>query len=277
MGSWLEQVVGEQVAAVLGAEFTSVHAGGTDEHDCTIYRGEEVHAFLEVTEDCDQVLQASNAHAYDHPEAVIRDLTAGSGEWVFLVDARTRVSKVEELQAIVDDLIRSGSTRFDAFEPNAPHRSESVARVGAHTVFKLGAASDRAQLVFSPASVGSFLRTDPELLVDYARDLLSRPAIQTKVDRLVARADGRTAWLAVVVSTATPPSVYLKIIGEATAPAQPINATPLPEGLDGFWILSSERRRVAAIRRDVGWNIWDARTSSIAKHTSPALGDATSR
>ena len=148
------------------------------------------------TEDCDEDLQASNAFAYEHPDEVIRNLTQGSGEWVFQIDAGTRVSKITdgELQAIVDDLLRSGITRHDMFDALAPHRSEALGNLGAHSVFKLGESSDRAQLVFSSGSIGSFLRTDPES----AGRLCSRralPALDQSQSGAPRDASGRTHFM----------------------------------------------------------------------------------
>jgi hypothetical protein len=225
-----------------------------------ILSGDEEIAVLEVTEDCDEILQASNAHAQQHPEHVIRDLRSGSGQWVFMVDSRTRVSRISNssLQRIVDEITGAGLTRHDSYEPNTARISELRAQVGSHSVFRLSEHPDLAQIVFSPATVGSLLRSDPDLLVDYAEDFLARPAIRKKVGRLVERAVGRAALMAVVVSSATPPSVYMKMIGEASAPEMPSKELRLPDGLDGIWIVSGARRRVAAFRRDVGWQLWES-------------------
>jgi hypothetical protein len=255
----LEALAGDEIAEALGREYRSQHDGRSSEHDCTIFLGEDEFALVEVTEDCDPEFQGSMVYSYEHPEELIRDLRSGSGEWAFDLDPTARIVNVETstLQQIVDALTRVGRERHDTFDPMHPELSDVCGLIPLNMVFKVGTASDRAHLMFARGAIGTFLRSDPDVLTDYLRGFLAQSHIQSKVARHLERAAGRRAWLAVVVSSATPASVFLRMIGATFGTEPPTQPLQLPDDLDGVWILSGEKRRIACYRRDEGWAAWN--------------------
>jgi uncharacterized protein YggL (DUF469 family) len=193
-------------------------------------------------------------------------LSPGSGSWQVLFESRTRVKGLhEKAQELVDDVIATRRLRSPEF-PAAFDFSYDGLHIG--IIQRMGDTPDELSFRFHEISnPGSpYINTSPDAIGHYAQEYIagagsSRSSLHrdSKFGHLASRAklNGRQAHFAVVAISPKNSGVRLALsklkIGAIWDYEVPREDLAMPEGVQGFWVVSPDFRATVAFIEGRGW------------------------
>lgn len=181
------------------------------------------------------------------------DLPSGVGTWVVSLVKGASIKRLKrELAAFVVEMTRAGCERLEVVE-KWPHGllGDTARRLGIEYINRMGEGTADVAVYFMPGS-GGVVPTDPDVISEWASDVLADPDYADTTGKLLIReADERHVFLMSGSRTPFGVTERLRRLDEALPTRSPV----APDGITHVWVVSQYGNGTAGMwARTTGWS-----------------------